>query len=170
VVLDKEVNQVNHKKAQAALEFLTTYAWAFLILSVTIGALYYFGIFDFSKYLPQECTFTSQFPCIDFTLRETDSIIGFRLLNNVGENIKVESLTVTNDAADPLSCTLDTPLPLDWDDSEEEDFKFTGCTGGVFMGGERIEAKITLTYYSPLTNPGDEPRHNLKGKIIGLVG
>lgn len=162
---------MNHKKAQAALEFLTTYAWAFLTISITIGALYYFGIFDFSKYLPQECTFTSQFPCIDFTMRETGSIIRFRLLNNIGENIKVESLNVTNNAAEPLSCTPpDTTPPIDWNDGEEEDFEFTGCTGGVFMDGERIEAKITLTYYSPLTNPGDPPRHSLKGKIIGLVG
>ena len=43
-----------HKKSQAALEFLTTYAWAFLVIIIMIGALAYFGvwlnaIFNFSK-------------------------------------------------------------------------------------------------------------------------
>lgn len=162
-----------HRKSQAALEFLTTYAWAFLVIIITISALYYFGVFDFSKYLPQKCTFTSQFPCIDFSMRDLaagEVDIRFKLLNDIGETVSVEGLSITNDAANPLTCTLDTALPFDWSDDEEIDFEFSDCHDGVFIKGERIEAKINLTYYSPLTNPGDEPRHQLRGKIIGIVG
>ena len=52
-------SEKNHKlfhnlKSQAALEFLTTYVWAIMVMLIVIGALYYFGIFDFSKLLPQK--------------------------------------------------------------------------------------------------------------------
>ena len=53
-------------RSQAALEFLTTYAWAFLMIVITIGALYYFGVFDLSRLTPSKCLFPSQFECIDF--------------------------------------------------------------------------------------------------------
>ena len=90
------------KKGQAALEFLTTYVWAFFAISITIGALYYFGIFDFSKYLPQKCIFPSQFKCLDFGLGPTE--VKVKLANNLGEDIKVTALQVTNDNPnDPLA-------------------------------------------------------------------
>jgi hypothetical protein len=73
------------KKSQSALEFLTTYAWAFIILSVALGALYYFGIFDFGKYLPQKCFFPSQFKCLDFGLDASQ--VRIKLVNNLGEDI-----------------------------------------------------------------------------------
>ena len=53
-------------KSQASLEFLTTYAWAFLAIMIALGALYYFGVLDFAKFLPQECSFPSQFECNAF--------------------------------------------------------------------------------------------------------
>ena len=159
---------MNYKKAQAALEFLTTYGWAFLVILVTISALYYFGVFDFSKYLPQKCTFTSQFPCIDFTMVDTAGVdIRFMLLNDIGETISVDDIDITNDAADPLTCTLVTALPFDWDDDMEQEFEFSNCQDGAFIGGERIEAKITITYHA--VNTPSTPPHTLKGKIVGIV-
>lgn len=38
--------QKMNKKGQAALEFLTTYGWAFLVILVMIGGLSYFGVLD----------------------------------------------------------------------------------------------------------------------------
>ncbi|MFC2016699.1 hypothetical protein ACFLUF_03190 [Chloroflexota bacterium] len=44
-------------KAQAALEFLTTYGWALVVILVMIGALAHFGILSPSKFLPERCNF-----------------------------------------------------------------------------------------------------------------
>ncbi|MBI2659218.1 hypothetical protein HYX05_03935 [Candidatus Woesearchaeota archaeon] len=46
-----------HSKSQAALEFLTTYGWAFLVILIMIGTLAYFGILNPSKILPNRCNF-----------------------------------------------------------------------------------------------------------------
>ena len=151
-------------KSQAALEFLTTYAWAFLVMLLTIGALYYFGIFDFQKFLPQKCIFPSQFECIDFSFIEDE--VRLRLVNNLGEEINVNSIDITNEAADPLSCATPSAF-TGWQPRDEKDFIFTGCTGGAFIVGERAEAKITITYCAPATT--GRPEHIVNGKINAVV-
>ena len=151
-------------KSQAALEFLTTYAWAFLVMMITIGALYYFGIFDFAKFLSQNCSFPSQFECIDFSFIGDE--VKLRLVNNLGEEINVNSITITNEAVDPLSCT--SPLAFaGWQPGDEKDLTFSGCTDGVFIVGERTEAKITLKYCAPATTGC--PEHTVNGKITAVV-
>ena len=55
-------------RAQAALEFLTTYGWAFLVILIMIGTLAYFGILNPSKVLPNRCTFGAEFQCLDFQI------------------------------------------------------------------------------------------------------
>ncbi len=160
---------MGNRKAQAALEFLTTYGWAILVILITISALYYFGIFDFTKYLPQECNFPPQFKCIDFSMIDEGGTqeIRFLLLNNIGEEVYVEGFDITNNADPPLECTGPTNTP-EWVSGEEKDFVFTNCQYGVFIEGERIEAKINFTYYAPLTP--SQPRHTVRGKITGTVG
>ena len=159
-------------KSQAAFEFLTTYAWAFLAIMLTIGALYYFGVFDFSKFLPEECLFPSQFECLDFSF--IDNELKLKLVNNIGEPIDIKSFTITNDASNPLSCLLP-PLIADWQPGDEKDFTFGSCTGGVFIVGERVEAIITMEYCAPATTgctatPIDPLTvHKINGKITATV-
>ena len=150
-------------RSQASLEFLSTYVWAFMVISITIGALYYFGVFDFGKYVPQKCIFTSQFKCLDFSLDPTE--IRIKLVNNLGDDIRVTSLQIINDANPPISCT---PQPaFDWSQGTEQDIKFTSCSGGAYIAGERVELKISMTYYA--INTPTKPIHLISGKINGRV-
>lgn len=161
-------------KSQAALEFLTTYAWAFIVIAVTVSSLYYFGIFDFGKYLPQKCTFPQQFKCLDFTLRPTSLM--FKLTNNIGEDVCVKTITVTNDAQSPLSCAFNSvphpqgscaALEFKWDHAVDKDFEFTSCVNGAYIPDEKIEVKVYMTYYSPKTP--SKPIHSISGIINGRV-
>lgn len=161
-----------HKKSQVALEFLTTYAWAFVAISVTIAALYYFGALDFSRYLPQSCIFPSQLKCLDFSMNPSE--IRIKLLNNIGENICVKSIQVTNDATPPVSCTLQ-PIPQGscqssefyWAQSTEKDIVLASCSGGAYLSNQRAEVKISLRYYA--INTPSKPVHLVSGKINGKV-
>ncbi|MBW2976518.1 hypothetical protein KY347_03675 [Candidatus Woesearchaeota archaeon] len=167
------------KRSQVALEFLTTYAWAFLAILVIMGALYYFGVFDFSKFLPQKCIFPSQFECLDFSFTYDEATsqgqVKFKLVNNLGEDIRIDDVSVTNDAAIPLTCT--SPSGFLWNAGDTHDITFTGCTGGVFISGQRTEAKINLEYCAPATTPCTEdscsaegcPLHAVNGKITAVV-
>lgn len=41
------------RRGQQALEFLTTYGWAFLVVLVMIGSLWYFGVINPCTMLPE---------------------------------------------------------------------------------------------------------------------
>lgn len=151
-------------KSQAALEFLTTYVWAFLIIMITLGALYYFGIFDFGKYLPQKCVFPSQLKCLDFSLKPSEARI--KLVNNLGEDIRVTSVQITNDAVPPISCTPPS-VPFDWAHAAENDIVFASCSGGGYIADVMAELKISLSYYA--INTPSKPVHIVNGKVNGKV-
>ena len=161
------------KKSQAALEFLTTYAWAFLAIIITLGALYYFGVFNFSKFLPQECIFSSQLECVAFSfVGDSTNEVRFRLVNNLGETIDVKGYSISNDLPTSLSCTNPAPF-TGWLAGEERDFIFTSCLGGNFIDNERTEAEISLTYCAPATTgctTGSTVDHAVTGKIKAVVG
>lgn len=71
------------KRAQAALEFLTTYGWAFLIIIVMIASLSYFGVIEPSRFLPDKCLFgTGIGTCFEYTI--IGNSIMFKLTNNMG--------------------------------------------------------------------------------------
>jgi hypothetical protein len=156
-------------KSQVALEFLTTYAWAFVVVMIVIGALYYFGVFDFSKFLPKRCMFPSQFECLDYAFIGDE--IRFKLVNGVGEDIQINSIVATDDADLSLSCSLVAPnpavMPYAWDEGIETDFVLNACTGAVFIEGERAEAKVTIKYCAPATTGC--PEHTISGIITTTV-
>lgn len=51
------------RKAQAALEYLFTYGWAFMLIILTVGALMYFGLFDFDRLRGSDCVFPAGALC-----------------------------------------------------------------------------------------------------------
>ena len=160
---DSRARLANSRASQAALEFLSTYVWAFFVIAITIGTLYYFGIFDFGKYLPQKCIFPSQFKCLDFSLKPAEARV--KLANNLGEDIKITALQITNDAVPSITCMP--PTSFDWLHSTDKDIVFTSCAGGGYIAGERVELKISMSYYA--LNTPSKPVHLINGKINGKV-
>ena len=153
-------------RSQASLEFLTTYAWAFVAIAITIGALYYSGIFDFGKYLPEKCIFPSQFKCVDFSL--VPAQVKVKLTNNLGEDITVNSLQITSDATPSISCSAMVPtVPFGWTAATDKEFTFSGCSGGGYIAGSRVEIKISMNYFA--VNTPSKPIHQINGKLNGQV-
>lgn len=79
------------KKGQAALEFLTTYGWAFMVILVMIAALAYFGVLNPQNLVPDQCVVTSGFTCRDFQVTTNGIAVAF--VNNMGEQISINSIT-----------------------------------------------------------------------------
>ena len=88
-------------KSQAAIEFLATYGWAFLIILIVIGALSYFGVLSPSKLLPDRCNFGSEFGCADYAIYSNG--VNLRLRNSAGQPIVIESITLLSEKSQ-LSC------------------------------------------------------------------
>ena len=71
------------KKAQAAMEFLTTYGWAILILIIVIVALANLGVFR-SPNTPNTCSVSAPFACSDVKINSSGYANISLQANNVG--------------------------------------------------------------------------------------
>ncbi len=149
-----------HRKSQAALEFLTTYAWAFLVIIIMVGALAYFGVLSPSKLLPDRCNFGPEVGCSKDTMvvvnSETNTLT-MRLENNAGAPVTITTGTVTTDVTTAGTCTAQI------NDAAISNFAWASdtaiifnadCTGaGAGLGGdalvkkEKIKFNIEINYY-----------------------
>ena len=84
---------------QSALEFLSTYGWALLIVLAIIATLYFFGVFSVSRYVPRSCTTQPGLPCDSYRMGLNESApaqLSFKLLthNGLGYDINVTNVTI----------------------------------------------------------------------------
>lgn len=57
------MNGHNTFKAQSAMEYLMTYGWAILIISIVLGSLFSLGVFSTSSFLSTSCIPSSGYYC-----------------------------------------------------------------------------------------------------------
>ncbi len=88
-------------KGQAALEFLSTYGFAFLIILVMIGALAYFGVLNPQNFLPERCTFGSEMACVDYQVTPDD--VSIQMRNQGGEPVRIYSVFMSATGEDGLT-------------------------------------------------------------------
>lgn len=135
-------------KGQAALEFLTTYGWAFLVILVMIGALAYFGVLNPSKMLPDRCMFSPEIQCVESKVvgnQGGNGVLMFRITNNVGTTASfafgATDLTYNNQAN---SCDAsDGGVDIRSGSTIEVNCTFTGNT---FPLKEKIKFEVNATY------------------------
>lgn len=137
-------------KSQAALEFLTTYGWAFLIILIMIGTLAYFGILKPSKILPNRCTIGPEFQCLDYQISGTANTFKMRLKNGIGEVIDVSSITLSSETATQYSCSTPPTMPTGWKTGEIKDLTWSGCNSAAagFTSGDKGKILLKITYNS----------------------
>lgn len=107
---------LSRKGAQAALEFMTTYGWAILIILVAIGALSYFGLMSPQKVLPDKCIFGNGLTCQDSLI--TNRTVHMTLYNGIGKTIYTVSVTpdgfvASNCSVLPNASVSDAPIKID---------------------------------------------------------
>jgi len=140
----------NLKRAQAALEFLTTYGWAFLVILIMIGTLAYFGILNPSKVLPNRCTFGAELQCQDYQISATANTFRLRLKNNIGQPISISAITLGSEGSTQYTCTgaISPSLPFSFTSGVVQDFIFNGCNSAAagFVAGEKGKVLVTMTY------------------------
>lgn len=60
--------QESNTKSQSAMEYLITYGWAILIISVVLAALFYLGVFNPSSLTNSQCLMPANFACLNAQL------------------------------------------------------------------------------------------------------
>jgi hypothetical protein len=138
------------KRAQSALEFLTTYGWAFLVILIMIGALSYFGVLDPSRFLPEKCVFVQPLGCQDQTYNPTEERIQMRVINGAQDMTDVTYVLDSSSCPGIAALTdgLGAALPGTWDAGQELEI-FVECEdadGADVSMGNRPSARMTVTY------------------------
>jgi len=82
-------------KAQSAIEYLTTYGWAILIMAVVLGALYSLGLFSPGTFAGQECLLPAGLSCTNFYLAP-NGLLTLNLLQVTQSPINVTAIGCTS--------------------------------------------------------------------------
>lgn len=176
-----------NKKAQGALEFLMTYGWAFLVILIMIGALAYFGVLSPTKFLPERCTFGSQFVCKDYlmTTDGTTASVTVKLQNNLGTAIYLNATGATN-ATSPEGfggCTINilnaagTAIGFDTEglvvgsavsDGGYFTLQATNCANlGGMVAGSKYKVSVPIAYYAATSSGAFT--HTVDGELFANV-
>ncbi|RLG19399.1 hypothetical protein DRN67_02780 [Candidatus Micrarchaeota archaeon] len=95
-------------RGQAAIEYLSTYGWAVLVIALVLAALIWLGVFDASQNVPDRCSFQGSIECTSPLLR----------LDTMNNEVDMESVLITNRMSETMYvcavlCTNDVDLALD---------------------------------------------------------
>ncbi len=167
------------RRGQAALEFLTTYAWAFLVILIAIGALAYFGVMNPQQFIPERCTFSSEFGCDDYQIdRNGDDVtVNLFIRNNLGSTATVNNVTVRSLEALTSGVTLaevtcaETDVVISPSEADEFTCTFTEGTdydvgeGGFPSEGSKTRFDLRVNY----KEVGGRYDHSTQGEIFGTV-
>ena len=160
---------IKKMKAQAALEFLTTYGWAFLVILIMIGTLAYFGILSPGKILPNRCNFGSEFQCVDYQISATANTFKLRMKSAVSDPIDVSAITLSSEGATQYTCSTPPANPLAWTSGQIKDLTWSGCNSAAagFPSGEKGKVLITISYNS--VTSGSAYGRQVKGEVVSTV-
>lgn len=135
-----------HRKAQAALEFLTTYGWAFLVILIMMGAISYFGFLNPGSFLPKRCVISSEFACIDYRVLDT-GIIDLKLKQNFGHAIEAGNITCTIEGT-TMEVSDTSHDDEEWGNRQTKEFTcdFSIYGPDVFLTGQNTKIILVATY------------------------
>jgi hypothetical protein len=86
---------MKNKKGQAAMEFLTTYGWAFLIIIIVLAGLYYMDVFNADRALTTGLTLDERLLGGDtFAIDLDNQLIAFEVKNMLDAPITITEVTL----------------------------------------------------------------------------
>ena len=98
-------------RGQSAIEYLTTYGWAILILLVVIAALFWLGVINPTSVLQSSCFFPADLSCRAYIIN-TDGYVALDLGQSTGHPINVTSFLCTAQSNPALIPTLPRPVVI----------------------------------------------------------
>jgi hypothetical protein len=143
-------------KSQAALEFLTTYAWIIISVLAIVGVLAYYGYFNPKSLQSDECDFGTQIICEDFGIETgvSPDVLHIQLRSTFPESINLTITTKDPGVFNPEICG-----PVRLNPGTET---LIDCTG-EYSEYDKQPLRLIVTF---IRSDGSTS-HNISAKIIG---
>ncbi len=90
------VDQAQQVKAQSAIEYLTTYGWAIIIIAIVLAALFDLGLFNPGGLISTTCVFPAEFGCISAILSSSSGYLNLTLQQTSQSNINITAIGCNN--------------------------------------------------------------------------
>jgi len=78
-------------RSQTALEYLITYGWVILIITIALAALLALGVFNPSSIVSDTCTFPADFSCSSTTL-SSNGLLSASIVQNTHSPINITGI------------------------------------------------------------------------------
>ncbi len=152
-------------RAQSAVEYLTTYGWAILVIAVVLAAMFALGLFSPSSYVNNECIFPAEFSCLNSQMF-SNGIVTINVEQSTSSPINITSIGC-NDAGvltnmHALSPALNVQIGSNASMSVQcyaNGTAFSGGVGGVYKGD------LILNY----TNLQTGFTHTIIGTLVSKI-
>ncbi len=145
------------KRGQAGLEYLVTYGWAILAIVIIAGVLWYFGIFNPSKFSEErQCGGGAAFQCLDYRVN-TSGTLTIVLGNKAGGS--VSGVNITSGACGACSCS-----PASVAANQNTTCTATGFLGSGTAGTSFDQTSAVITYTNTRTGQAHADTLFVKGK------
>lgn len=164
-------------KGQAAVEYLTTYGWALLLLVIVLGAIVASGALTPTYLVSEECNLGPNLPCsfIAYKDEQKNTRIKLNITNGFAYKIYFSSFKIGHenglDYTDPKDGT--TPGVVESGSSVPMDFELLGSNTNQI---DRFRVELTYNSCAPEVLPvgtgcGDigALKHTINGKITARV-
>ena len=128
------------KRAQGAMEFISTYGSAMVfIVTIIIALLVRFDILDPDNFLPEQCIIPIALACLDSQIG-TDSVT-LALQNSFPDDVTIKEVVVEKEDG-TSSCSNSTPMLIK--KGKDTIIIISGCNNGNL--NERFKGNIYITY------------------------
>lgn len=162
---------------QSAVEFLTTYGWALILTFAALAIIYYYGVFDASRYLPRQCAIQPTLQCDSYEVESNTSLaspLRFRLLthNGLGYRINTTGFTVytenvgmagkANHTGSCVTLTNSTTIPMG---------SYMVCTANI-TGSDRVPRigeSVSVNFRIDYVNLETDVAHGVQGTATTQV-
>ncbi|MGC9067348.1 MAG: hypothetical protein ACP5HL_02825, partial [Minisyncoccia bacterium] len=84
-------------KSQAAMEYLMTYGWAILIISLALGVLWSLGVLNPESLKPVMCELPAPFVCSN-PIAATNGVVTITLGQGSGQSIRINSVACVDNS------------------------------------------------------------------------
>jgi hypothetical protein len=165
------------RKGQAAVEYLTTYGWALLVLVILVAVLFSSGLLSPNIALSEGCQFGPNVPC-SFALIDQGGTTGttqisLRLFNGFAYKIRIISLELsTTDGSASFTWSANPP-PFELESGDNK--TLTGDLGVLLPAGSVQQFNGNITYESCAPEVAAEGsdcsaiQHLMTGAVSGKI-
>ena len=141
ILIKKVVSMKTNMLAQSAMEYLTTYGWAILIIAVALSVLFYLGVFNPSKLVSSQCIFPGDFTCLGSSIA-SGGLATINFEQSSQYNIKITAYGCNTQPVTTEMTQLSTPITLNIGSNYtftniqcyNNTLPFTGQAGSLFNG------------------------------------